>query len=193
MMLVKIENNKIVANVTISNKERESDFLKSNSDYIRTDFNFVEDMSLYEYSEENGTFSLISGWEQIKADKEEALRIANTPTLEELKEIKISQLNRKANEQYRAYLSKYPEIEIDSFKEKAKETALVMLDNNVALEQTPYLSGLTGNTSIEARNTLAFAVNAKVQETAQLEAYAVSKRDEIKVCTTIEELEAVEI
>ena len=117
--------------------------------------------------------------------------IVPTLTLEELKSQKIAELNNKVNEQYMTYLSKYPEIEIESFKDKAKETALVMADNNIALSQTPYLTKLTGNTTIEARNSLAFAIDVKIQETAQIESYAVSTRDLIKACETAEEIEAI--
>ena len=95
-------------------------------------------------------------------------------------------------ESYSGYLEEMGCIEIESFKDKANETALVIADNNVALTSTPYLSKLTNN-DIEARNNLAFAVDLKIQEMAQIEAYAVLKRDEIKACTTIEELNLIEL
>ena len=148
-------------------------------------------MYLYEYNTTSKNINLVSDWETKKAERIEAIRLANLPTFEELKELKILELNSKVNEQYSAYLSKYPEIEIESFKEKARETALVIADNSIALSQTPYLTKLTGNTTIEARNSLAFAIDMKIQETAQIESYAVSTRDLIKACETEEELEVI--
>lgn len=117
--------------------------------------------------------------------------IVPTLTLEQLKSQKISELNAQMNMQYKEYLSKYPEIEIESFKEKARETALVIADNSIPLSQTPYLTKLTQNTTIEERNSLAFAIDVKIQETAQIESYSANVRDLIKSCETVEEIEAI--
>lgn len=197
-MLVQIIDRKISGTVSISNKQKEQEFLNMNPTYTQTDFNFVESFDLYEYDEVNNTFNLVTNWEVIKSERIaqleaeiEAQRIASLPTLEKLKELKIVELNNKVNAQHKAYLSKYPEIEIESFKEKARETALVIADNNIPLSQTPYLAKLIGNTTIEARNSLAFAIDVKIQETAQVESYAVNTRDLIKACETAEELEAI--
>ena len=199
-MLVNIINNKLVGYILISNSNKEQEFITNNPTYIKTDFLFAEDIDLYEYDEINNSFNLILNWEAIKAERQaqaeaeiEAQRIASLPSLEDAIALKIKSLNEKVNEQYKAYLSKYPEIEIESFKNKANESALVIADNNIALSQTPYLTKLTGNTTIEARNSLAFAVDVKIQETAQLESYAVTKREEIKACKNIEDLELIEL
>jgi len=67
-MLVKIINNKIIGNINISNSSKEQDFLTNNPDYIKTDFDFVESLDLYEYDGTN--FNLVSGWEAIKEEQE---------------------------------------------------------------------------------------------------------------------------
>jgi len=67
-MLVKIINNKIIGNINISNSSKEQDFLTNNPDYIKTDFDFVESLDLYEYDGTN--FNLVSGWEAIKTERE---------------------------------------------------------------------------------------------------------------------------
>lgn len=113
-------------------------------------------------------------------------------SLEELKILKIEELNSKVNREYRAYLAKYPEIEVESFKNKANEASLVMENNQIPLASTPYLSKLASN-DITTRNDIALAVDTKMTETAQIEAQAVAIRDAIKSCTTLEELEAIKV
>ena len=203
-MLVKILNNKPIGYINVGSPALELEYLETLNDLIQVpDIEITEDIKYYEIVD--NTLKLVSNFLELKESEVEAERLkteelaeaerlkaeANKPSLEELKELKITELNNKVNVQYKAYLSKYPDIEIESFKEKAKETALVIADNNIALTQTPYLTKLTQNTSIEARNSLAFAVDTKIQETAQLESYAVSTRDLIKACETVEELEAI--
>jgi len=103
---------------------------------------------------------------------------------------KLKALNDFVNAQFTAYLSKYPEVEIESFKTKAAEANLVMADENTPLVATPYLSALTQNV-LSARNQLAQDVYAKVVENASLEAFAVGTRDAIKACETQEALDAI--
>lgn len=114
-------------------------------------------------------------------------------TFDELKAEKLNNLKIKTDKLYQEYLLKYPDVEVASFQNKASESALVMSDNNIALSLTPYLSALTGNTTIENRNALAFAVNAKVIEMVLLESNAVTLRDAIKKATTMEELETIRV
>lgn len=114
------------------------------------------------------------------------------PIFEEAKALKLTALNDKVNSIFNAYVSKYPEVEVQSFTKKAQESASVLADNTTPMSLTPYLAALTNNDSV-ARNLLAEAVNAKVLENAQLEAWAVVTRDAIKACTTQEELDAISI
>lgn len=111
-------------------------------------------------------------------------------TFEQQKQEKLESLNAHVNEQFKSYLAKYPEVEVQSFTQKAQESALVLSDENTPLTLTPYLSALTNN-DLTARKELANAVQAKVLENAQIEAFAVKTRDAIKACTTVEELEKV--
>ncbi|QKG29723.1 hypothetical protein [Campylobacter sp. RM16187] len=87
--------------------------------------------------------------------------------LKELKKLRISELNANINAVYKAYLSKYPEVEIRSFDEKAHEAFKVSKDGETPLEDTPILSALTQNNK-EARNLLASQVLEKVQDNMRL-------------------------
>ena len=111
-------------------------------------------------------------------------------SFEQQKQDKLDELNAYVNEKLNLYLAKYPEVEVQSFTQKANESSMVITDNNTPLTLTPYLSALTNNDLI-ARKELANAVQAKVLENAQLEAFAVATRDAIKACTTEEELNNV--
>jgi len=99
----------------------------------------------------------------------------------------IEKIKNKVNQKYKTYLEKYPEVEIASFKDKAKEAMLIKKGPNIPLEDTPYLSALANN-NLKVRNQLAEAVLAKINEAAQLEAYGVQMRDKIKNSQTLEEL-----
>ena len=114
------------------------------------------------------------------------------PTLEEVKEAKLAELKAHCDAKFKDYLSKYPEVEVDSFKVKAAEANLVAKDLNTDLLDTPYLSELTGYDK-ETRNAWALATLAKIKEAAQLELFGATKRTEIKACTTVEEVNAVEL
>jgi hypothetical protein len=111
--------------------------------------------------------------------------------IDALKAFKLDEIKKCIDVKYKKYLAKYPEVEVKSFQDKAKEALLVKKDSNTALEDTPYLSALANN-DIDARNALADAVNTKVIEAAQLEANGVKLRDTIKNATTIEELQNIQ-
>jgi len=184
-MLVSILEGKPVGYINISNSKKEQEFLTANPNYMDTDFNFVESMDLYEY---NGTtFNLISGWETIKATRIEEARIANLPTFEELQESMINTLHKAYDENFNAYLSQYPKGEQESFKDKAYEAKAYQADNTVA---TPYISGMVGGDEA-LRVEMLTAVWNKVQYSSMMEGQMIAKRDAIKACTTIEELEAI--
>jgi len=104
----------------------------------------------------------------------------------------IEILKDKANDMYKKYTQKYPEVEVKSFNYKAQEATLYMKNKQAGvttnLEATPYLSALTNN-DITARNALAEAVYAKIQEYAGIERYGMSMRDKIKSLTTIQDLQ----
>lgn len=106
----------------------------------------------------------------------------------------IMKLKDRINEMYKKYVQKYPEIEVRSFNDKAREATLYMKNkqNNVdtSLEDTPYLSALVNN-DINKRDALAEAIYAKVQEYAGIEKYGIEMRDKIKSFTTIEDLQKI--
>lgn len=124
---------------------------------------------------------------------EKALGIYVEPIfdLENAKQEKLNVLNDFVNDKFRAYLAKYPEVEQRSFDKKVEESLLVKTNPTIELSKTPYLTALTGNISVEARNKRATEVMDKVTENAQLEAFAVQTRDRIKTATTKEQLEAI--
>ena len=100
--------------------------------------------------------------------------------LDNQKLVKIAKLNANINAAYQAYLKKYPDVEIRTFEEKAKESFLVKKDPNTPCEDTPLLCKLTANGTVEERNVLAQQVFEKVVENATLEKWGVATRDAIK-------------
>lgn len=113
--------------------------------------------------------------------------------LEELKRLKMGDLNSNINAVYQAYLKKYPDVEIRTFEEKAKESFLVKKDPNTPCADTPLLCKLTANGTIEERNVLAGQVFEKVVENAALEKWGVQTRDAIKAAENEEALNAISI
>lgn len=116
-----------------------------------------------------------------------------TLTFEEKKKLKISELNENINKAYQAYLAKYPDVEIRTFEEKAKESFLVKKDPNTPCVDTPLLCKLTANGTIEERNILAGQVFEKVIENAALEKWGVMTRDAIKEAGDEATLNAISI
>lgn len=98
-------------------------------------------------------------------------------------------LNRKADEEYQVYLSKYPEVEKATFPKKEAEATAYGLDNTTP---TPYLLRLTKG-DIVARDTMVAAILGKVQELADNEQTVVDTRNAIKACATIEDLALIAI
>lgn len=113
--------------------------------------------------------------------------------LNEQKLLKIAKLNANINAAYQAYLKKYPDVEIRTFEEKAKESFLVKKDPNTPCVDTPLLCKLTANGTIEERNVLAGQVFKKVLENAALEKWGVVTRDAIKAAVDEAALEAINI
>jgi hypothetical protein len=113
--------------------------------------------------------------------------------LEEQKLLKIAKLNANINAAYQAYLKKYPDVEIRTFEEKAKESFLVKKDPNTPCADTPLLCKLTANGTTEERNILAGQVFEKVVENAALEKWGVVTRDAIKAAVDEAALEAINI
>jgi hypothetical protein len=112
---------------------------------------------------------------------------ATRSIVESVRNWKLAKAKENIDRKYKMYIKKYPEVEVSSFQNKAKEALLIKKDANIALEDTPYLSILAGN-DIDARNALADVINAKIVEAAQLEAEGVALRDKIKSLTTLEDL-----
>lgn len=113
--------------------------------------------------------------------------------LEEQKLLKIAKLNANINAAYQAYLKKYPDVEIRTFEEKAKESFLVKKDPNTPCADTPLLCKLTANGTTEERNILAGQVFEKVLENAALEKWGVVTRDAIKAAVDEATLEQIGI
>lgn len=113
--------------------------------------------------------------------------------LNEQKLLKIAKLNANINAAYQAYLKKYPDVEIRTFEEKAKESFLVKKDPNTPCADTPLLCKLTANGTVEERNILAGQVFEKVLENAALEKWGVVTRDAIKAAPDEAALEAINI
>ena len=113
--------------------------------------------------------------------------------LDELKLLKIAKLNENLNAVYQAYLKKYPDVEIRTFEEKAKESFLVKKDPNTLCADTPLLCKLTANGTTEERNILAGQVFEKILENAALEKWGVITRDAIKAAVDEATLEQISI
>ena len=120
-------------------------------------------------------------------------KTSSVDTLEGIKLRAIESLNNNVDKIYKEYLTQYPELEQDSFSQKATEAFKVIKNTSLDLSETPYLAMLTGGESIELRNALATAVNEKVKFVTSLETFAVSKRDEIKAADSIEAVEKIDI
>lgn len=114
----------------------------------------------------------------------------NKEWLDELKLLKIAKLNENLNYVYEKYIGQYPEVEVRTFEQKARECFLIKADPNTPLDKTPMLCALVGDNK-EARNTLAGQVYEKVAANARIETWGVTQRDAIKAATSEEELEAI--
>ena len=113
--------------------------------------------------------------------------------LDNQKLVKIAKLNANINAAYQAYLKKYPDVEIRTFEEKAKESFLVKKDPNTPCVDTPLLCKLTANGTVEERNVLAGQVFEKVLENAALEKWGVVTRDAIKAAVDEAALDQISI
>ena len=113
--------------------------------------------------------------------------------LDNQKLVKISKLNANINAAYQAYLKKYPDVEIRTFEEKAKESFLVKKDPNTPCADTPLLCKLTANGTTQERNLLAGQVFEKVLENAALEKWGVATRDAIKAAVDEAALDQISI
>ena len=113
--------------------------------------------------------------------------------LAEQKLLKIAKLNANINAAYQAYLKKYPDVEIRTFEEKAKESFLVKKDPNTPCADTPLLCKLTANGTTQERNILAGQVFEKVLENAALEKWGVVTRDAIKAAVDEAALDQINI
>ena len=183
-MIITVNGTEIVSAVTIQPSNREVEQQQNiPGSIIVPNFNFVEDKSFYEYID--GNIQLKSNWEELKAAQIEA----NKPTLEELKTQKIQALQKAFDDDFNRYLSQYPKAEVESFSSKAEEAKAYMLDNTVA---TPYISAMVGGDET-LRVAMINSVWNKVQYRARAEGQMIDKRDMIKNCTTVEELDAIEI
>jgi hypothetical protein len=106
-----------------------------------------------------------------------------------LQKQKIQELHNKYQAEYDAYLAQYPKREIESFPTKQAEAVAWRIDNT---SPTPTIDAMVNNDT-DARLALLQGVLAKIDYLAQQEGIMLAKRDAIKACTTLEELEAIEI
>lgn len=105
----------------------------------------------------------------------------------ESKQQKLQSLKAWHDSQIEAMKAKYSQAEIDSFLDKRNEAMAWRVDSTAP---TPYVNAMA-NGNAEVRLMLLNSILAKVDATAQLEAFVLLKRDEIEVCTTQAELDAV--
>jgi len=125
------------------------------------------------------------------SDWELVPEVVITPTLEELKQQKIKQLQDKYQEEYDTYLAQYPQSEVATFEDKKREALAYDLDS---ASPTPILDNiLLGYNGTVTKAEYVASILAKVNYLAQREGVMVAKRDAIKACTTQDELDAIEV
>ena len=145
----------------------------------------VQEALVYKHiSDTLGGFKLV---ERDMNDDEILYNFGKILSLDEWKREYIEAFNQSANEVYAEYLRKYPDLEQNTFSQKANEAFKVKTNENTPLNETPFLTFLAGE-NLEARNALAQAVIAKVAYITKFESFCVEKRDAIKACNSIEEI-----
>jgi len=111
-------------------------------------------------------------------------------TLDEQKQAKIKQLQDKYQEDYDTYLAKYPKSEVASFPDKKKEALAYNLDNT---SPTPIIDAIVASMPSTAKEEYIQSVLNKVLYLAGKEGAMVEIRDQIKACTTQDELDAIQV
>lgn len=134
------------------------------------------------------TFNLVDDWEEKQSLQEEELYLASLPSLEDLKIDLIKKLHQSYDDKFQRYLDGYPKAEQKSFMTKAQEASAYMADNTIS---TPYIAGLVKGDD-EKRIKLIHVIWEKVKMSALNEGDLIGKRDAMKACETIEELEALD-
>jgi hypothetical protein len=110
-------------------------------------------------------------------------------SIDTLKLDKIQQLHNKYQAEYDAYLAQYPKREVATFATKQAEATAYTIDNTAP---TPSIDAMVGGDAT-LKAELITAIMAKVAYLASQEGQMIAKRDAIKACETIEELEGIEI
>lgn len=155
------------------------------------DFDFVEDVSDYVYT--GTTFTLVTNWEQIKADRVEAERIANLPSLEDAKQNAINAIHKKDDDMYDAYLAAYPKKEAVTFEPRNTEALAYSSDNTTPTPTIDAFINFDVNKVLEdeiaRRVDHINSVLPKATFLARSAGMVVEARDAIKACVTLEELE----
>ena len=100
---------------------------------------------------------------------------------------KQASLNKWHDQQVQGMRAKYSESEFESFLDKRNEA---MAYRNDPLAKTPYIDAMAGGVA-EVRTMLLTSILAKVDATAQLEMFVLTKRDAIDACVTQAELDAI--
>lgn len=109
--------------------------------------------------------------------------------IERLRASLIKKIHTEYDVAFEEYYTLYPKGEIESFSTKQEEARAWKADNNAS---TPFIDALTGNDAVKKVELLS-AIWSKIEYLAQLESSVVHKRDAIKACETLEELEALEV
>ncbi len=120
---------------------------------------------------------------------EKEYRKNNPLTLDEAKVEKIKKLHEKYQREYDEYLSQYPKREVESFATKQSEAIAYRLDNTAPTSTIDAMCFGDETKRVELIN----AILEKIDYLASQEGLMLSKRDMIKACTTIEDVESVEI
>ena len=189
-MLVNILNNIPNGIITISNADKELEFLANNPTYIESDFNFIESLDLYEY--DGTTFNLVADWEAIKATREAELlasMIPTPPTFEELQSQKLAEVRAKYEAIYEQALASYSEVEKATFADQKAEYRAYQLDNTAP---TPTVDAIATGRGI-TRDELLTKIGNNIIGQLQLIGQQQAEEDMIKACTTIQELDGVAV
>jgi len=115
--------------------------------------------------------------------------ISQVQSFEETKDSKINELHKAHNKFLEDYKSSYSQPEIESFNDKKKESLAWKIDSNA---NTPVCYAIAAGRGEDREEFLQSVYDAVMYLTYQ-EGVMIKARDEIKSCTTEDELNAVEI
>lgn len=113
------------------------------------------------------------------------------PTIEELKKIKLSEINNKYNIATSTLVSTYPEIELLTFDKQEQEARAYLEDSSV---ETPFLTILAETRGIELSELVKRVIN-KSETFSNIIAFLTGQRqkyeDQLELANTKEEIENI--